>query len=395
MTRDRGLLALAVAGTVIGVAGTVVAEVGIAADPSSTLNDVMYALTAVTACATGLFLLVRRRRLGIGWLILGIGAANGVEAAANAWAEVTYGRVGDLPIAQLTGWEAAGPALARLADVAWLPGVFGTIILFVIFPDGRPPTPGFRWLLRADVAASALVFAVLALAPNGADFPRWERPLVVFPTTVAQTALAVIQLGMVLGSVVAVVVRFRRADTVTRQQLKWIVWLGFLLSLTTLVGLPVDVFSGFSPVYAALTGIASNLVISLFPVAIGVAVSRYRLFDIDRLLSRTVSYALLSGIIAALFAGVVLLVPELGLGSNWGVAAATLLALAVLAPLRRRLQDLVDRRFDRARVDGRRTAEAFALRLRDEVDLETVRTDLLGTVTRSLSPAGASLWLVR
>jgi hypothetical protein len=203
---------------------------------------------------------------------------------------------------------------------------------------------------------------------------------------------AVLLMLAVIGSAVAVVVRYRRSDTVTRQQLKWVAWVGFLLAVTIVLGTPADLWS---PFWSSVTDIASNLVISLFPVAVGVAVSRYRLFDIDRLLSRTVSYTLLSGLVGGLFAGVVLLAGLLGVGSSWGVAAATLLSLAVLTPLRRRLQTLVDRRFDRARVDGERTAEEFSLRLRHEVDLDTVSRDLLGTVTRSLAPAGASVWLAR
>jgi hypothetical protein len=144
----------------------------------------------------------------------------------------------------------------------------------------------------------------------------------------------------------------------------------------------------------ALQNVWSASLVTL-PVSIGIAVTRYRLYEIDRVVSRTVSYTLLSGLVAVLFVGIVLLAAQIGLGSSWGVAAATLASLAVLAPLRRWLQDRVDRRFDRARFDGARTAEEFALRLRDEVDLDTVRGTLLQTVERTVAPESASVWLRR
>jgi hypothetical protein len=199
----------------------------------------------------------------------------------------------------------------------------------------------------------------------------------------------------ILGSAVSLAVRLRRSRGLPRLQLRWLASAGVLVAGLYAVGLLASVvLGGEAPAVLVLQNVWSAS-LALLPVSIGIAVTRHRLYEIDRVVSRTVSYAVLSGSIAVLFAGVVLLAAQVGLGSSWAVAAATLASLAVLAPLRRWLQDRVDRRFDRARVDGRRTAEAFALRLRDEVDLETVRTDLLGTVTRSLAPSGASVWLVR
>jgi hypothetical protein len=154
------------------------------------------------------------------------------------------------------------------------------------------------------------------------------------------------------------------------------------------------ILGGEAPVVVALQKVWSAS-LAMLPVSIGIAVTRYRLYEIDRVISRTVSYALLSGSIAVLFIGIVLLATQVELGSSWGVAAATLASWAALAPLRRWLQDRVDRRFDRARFDGERAVEAFARRLRDEVDLDTVRTELLQTVGRTVVPESASVWLRR
>jgi len=181
--------------------------------------------------------------------------------------------------------------------------------------------------------------------------------------------------------------RFRASRGVVRQQLKWFLAAVFVLVASTAV---------------AMTGsdeanIGFLIGIGLVPIAIGIAILRYRLYDIDRLISRTIGWALVTGILAAVFVSVVLVLQALLAGFTQGetlaVAASTLAAFALFQPVRRRIQVAVDRRFDRARYDGQRTVDAFAERLRDEVELASIEREALGTVDETVRPVHAGLWL--
>ena len=189
---------------------------------------------------------------------------------------------------------------------------------------------------------------------------------------------------------VAVFVRYRRSRGLERQQMKW-----FLATVALLV--TASLLAGVSD--ALLFVFTFLLALAFLPIAVGIAVLRYRLYDIDRLISRTIGWALVTGILASVFVGVVLVLQALLAGVTQGatlaVAASTLAAFALFQALRRRIQVAVDRRFDRARSDGQRTVDAFAERLRDEVELETVTNDLGATAAGSVNPSQATLWLKR
>jgi hypothetical protein len=207
-------------------------------------------------------------------------------------------------------------------------------------------------------------------------------------------ALGAVLLGVLAGctvaSVVSVGLRFRRSHGVERQQLKWFTYAAALMLLANLVTMTV-----------LPDGVASDvlfgLAIALVPIAAGVAILRHRLYDIDRLINRTLVYAALSAVLGAVYAGAVLVLGLVGgVGGelpSWAVAGATLAVAALFQPARRRIQAVVDRRFNRRRYDAARTVEAFSARLRDEVDLGTLSAELLAGVEQTMEPTTVPLWL--
>jgi hypothetical protein len=202
--------------------------------------------------------------------------------------------------------------------------------------------------------------------------------------TVGGTALLV----LLFASLASLVVRFRRARGAERQQLKWLVYTASVAAVTNFV----------LPIYWWTGGFLSWLSIWAIPVAIGVAVLRHRLYDIDRLINRTLVYALLTAALGGSYASIVLVLGQVfgGLGAqppSWAVAGATLAVAALFQPARRRIQEAVDRRFNRRRYDSAKTIGAFSVRLRDEIDLDTLSAELLATVDQTVQPTTASLWL--
>jgi hypothetical protein len=191
-----------------------------------------------------------------------------------------------------------------------------------------------------------------------------------------------------IGALASIVVRYRRAGGVERQQLKWLVFAG-------VVSAPLILLDEVLPASSRLSGSVALLDSPAFgAIAIALAVLRYRLYDIDRIVSRTVSYGLVTGVVVGVYVGLVALIETvLGFSSSIAVAASTLAAAALVQPVRRRVQKAVDRRFDRAAYDARRTVDSFANRLRDEVDVDRIHHDLVTTVDTSIAPASISLWV--
>jgi hypothetical protein len=271
-------------------------------------------------------------------------------------------------------------------------GICVAAFLFLLFPTGRPPSPGWRWLGRA-----ALVFMCLALF--GGLLVREDADLTVelpwaLTGTAGKVALALFSTGgfglavVWLAAMASMVFRFRHAVPAEREQLRW-VFLAVLLNLGQLVVRPL-VPDDLGYIYAALALVT-------LPISIGVAVLRYRLYEIDRIISRTVSYGLLTAALVGLYLLVVallrpLLEPVTG-SSSLAVAGSTLAVAAVFNPARRRLQAVVDRRFDRARYDADRAVQAFAARLRTQVDLDEVTAGLSDTVVATVAPARVAIWL--
>jgi predicted PurR-regulated permease PerM len=192
-----------------------------------------------------------------------------------------------------------------------------------------------------------------------------------------------------VAAVISVMLRFRRSQGVERQQLKWFVYAGLLLILLIPVG-------EYLP--NTIGDLLFGLIIAFVPVAAGITILRYRLYDIDRLISRTLVYGLLTAVLGLVYVGAVLVLGQLFGGvtkdpPTWAVAGATLAVAALFQPVRRRIQAVVDRRFNRRRHDAARTIEAFSARLREHVDLDTLSAELLTVVDQTMQPTRVSMWL--
>jgi hypothetical protein len=335
--------------------------------------------------ATGVLLVRRRPENTLGWILLGPYLAMSILLLAAEYAQYALVSVPGQPGGVLAAWFAGWmwyPALA-------VPFVF----VLLCFPTGRPPTRRWRLVGWLGAAGIALTTGVAAFAETlVGEHYAVANPIGIAGLVAEQGPIDAIGFALVTGAVVgaaaSLVVRFRRSRGDERQQLKWMVFAGGLLALL--------VVTDSLPLPEAF-GLVFPVAVAMVPVAIAVAVLRYRLYEIDRLISRTVAYALVTVVLSAVYVtGVIVLTPALatvGGGSELAVAASTLAAAAAFGPVRRRVQDGVDRRFNRARYDAERTLAAFAGRLRDEVDLGELRADLVGVVDGVMQPASASLWL--
>jgi len=293
----------------------------------------------------------------------------------------------------------------------WIPlvGVF----LPLLFPDGRLPSRRWRPLLWLAICGVAFGVVSGALASGRADPREWpgvENPYGVGGTVgrvleVLNVVGAVLFVVGVVGAAAAVVVRFRRASGEARQQLKWFAYMAGLLGVALLVAgaavvaeesgakettwaYVIGAGGWFTALFAVLIG---------FPVAIGLAVFRYRLYDIDVVVNRTLVYGSLTALLVGTYFGLVLLF-QLALGpitegNELGVAVSTLAVAALFRPVRRRIQEVVDRRFYRRKYDAARTLEAYSARLRNQVELEALAAELRGVVSETMQPAHVSLWL--
>jgi hypothetical protein len=295
--------------------------------------------------------------------------------------------------------------VSPVANALFLVGPVASVFAFPLilpvvaltFPDGHLPSRSWRWPAGVALGALAVATTLTILEPGVVDPGTPSRnPLGVdaIPPWLSSLAGPLTILGVVLTSVLgiaAIATRYRRASGLERQQLRWFV-AAVLLAAVPITMAPLSAGSaGPSWFIVALFGVL------LIPVSVWIAVTRYRLYEIDRLISRGVSWAVLSGLLVAIYAGaVILLQGALGgvtQSETLAVAGSTLLAAALFQPLRRRVQSGVDRRFDRARFDAERTTAAFSERLRDQVDIAAVVDDLDRTVREALKPTTIGLWL--
>jgi hypothetical protein len=343
-------------------------------------------LATVSSAAVGAVLASRRPRHPVGWLLLGVGLAVTLSILVEWYAK--YGlvvRPGSLPAAEYL----AGFAVLSFS-IIWL-ACAGFVLLLT--PTGSLPSPRWRWWGR--LAAAAPVVAVLGsvvqpdpLAPDWYGNPLAVPALYRLLAVPGVAAIVVVLLSVLVGAG-SLVVRFRRARGVERLQLRWLALAAALAAGLLLVAL-VSGYLGKDPVVLA----SLSLCVALLPLATGAAILRYRLYDLDRIISRTLAWGLLTVLLGLGYAAVVLglgrLLPQ---GSSLAVAAATLAAAAAFQPARRRIQQAVDRRFNRRRHDAGQTIAAFGARLRDQVDLTTLTAELLEVVDQTMQPTRASLWL--
>jgi hypothetical protein len=393
LVSPRAALILGVAVVALAVAGLVLTA--LAHQFSASVSAV---LIASTFAAAGVVVARQQPRNVIGWLFL-TAASTLIVAIDSAGYLILRYRLGHhgLPF---------GPA-AVLLGLLWSVASELLPLAILLFPDGRLPSARWRPVLYGYLALAACWPVSLAVVAVGAisghhiaidsdgslraaDSPSGSSTWLGSVEAVVVPLLAVFAL-LALGSQIA---RYRQARGEHRQQLKWLLG-GAIVSI---VGFGVVTVPGTLAPNSrwgnGLINIASSLLILALPICMGVAILRYRLYDIDRLISRTLSYLIITGLLVGVFVGIVVLATDvLPFSSPVGVAASTLAAAALFNPLRLRVQRLIDRRFNRARYDAEAIVTAFTLRLRDAVDLDTVRHELLAAVDGAVQPAHASVWI--
>ena len=378
------LIALLAGGTFIGIAW--------AFDPFALLFWASYASVAA-------LLIVRRPRNVIGWLLLAIAfgfiGTTSRPAVDLAALEQGVGSIGD----ELWMWVGSWAGAATF---------IGFFTLMLVFPSGRLPGGRWRRPSMALVAIGSLIVVLAAFAPTVTFSPDGGSAEIVAPNPVAILpdlpiwsivpsggAVTIVPILVLLPiGVVTLAMRYRRATGAPRLQLRWLVAAVAFMAGAVVAGLTMLAVAGEDAWFAWVPAIIAYPTI---PVAIGIAVLRYRLYEIDRLISRTIGWAIVTGVLVGTFALLILglqaVVEPLTGGNTLAIAGSTLVVAALFNPVRTRVQRAVDRRFDRSRYDGERLLAAFGERLRDEVDLTTISADVLATVDAAVRPSAAGLWL--
>ena len=346
-------------------------------------------LLAVGYSTVGAVAASHRPGNAVGWVLCSIGLSWGVAHFASEYA--TYALLaapGSLPAAEAAAW---------IYSWVWVPGLGFIVFLPLLFPSGRLPSPRWRpfaWFSVLLVVAGTIV---AAFSPGPGVGLSIRNPFGIESLPDLNQQLQALMFVLIFVASASLVARLHRARGVERQQIKWVAYAGALgggASLPTYtvleaVNLPWLHLAGYVPALVGILGV---------PTAVGIAITRYRLYDIDILINRTLVYGTLTATLVALYlVGIVVLqrffVFLTGQQSTLAVVASTLLIAALFNPLRRSLQSFIDRRFYRRKYDARKTLEAFSAQLRDETDLDTLSDDLVGVVRETMQPAHASLWL--
>jgi hypothetical protein len=408
-----GLVAIA-----IGVAASAVSVVGLllallapavaferagfylSAGDATAISFVMEEVLLALVLLAGMLISVRLPGHRIGWLMLGCGSALALVVATQGYTLWAYGSD---PVAL------PGPDFA-----AWLYGVCGGVsfvlatVLLVVFPTGRPLSPTWSRIFGATLLACIAATVMVVLAPGPlSQIRRILNPFGVeaigsIPAGQREAAFTVPAAVLVAICAASMIARYRRGSELERLQLRWVATAVALIAITFIALATrsmADALAGgsFRFVGEPLEVIIFYSAFGTVPIAIGIAVLRYRLYEIDRLISRTIGWAIVTGLLGAAFVVLVLgLTSVLGRvtgGDTLAVASSTLVVAALFSPARSRVQGAVDRRFDRSRYDGERLVAAFGERLRDEVDLATITTEVLTTVDAAVRPSPVGLWL--
>ena len=336
-----------------------------------------------------------RSRNRIGWLFLAFGLIAALMVFVSTY-EVRGVLVapGSLPAAALVG---------QLVGVGWSATFLFLGLVLLLFPDGRLPSPRWRPAALVFVGSWGLVLLLALFEPATGTWYGLPHTKLLVIAALGYPAAKAVSAGVFVAAQVSLAVmalaplqRFRRADAVQRQQLKWF---AFVVGACFASALAAGALRTVLPVAAGVLGTVVVIgVLVGIPVTVGVAILRYRLYDIDRLISRALVYATLTVILGLGYAVLVLAFGQLfgTVGEripSWAVAGATLAVAALFQPARRRIQAVVDRRFNRRKYDAVNTVEAFSLRLRDEVDLDALAAALLAVANQTMQPTTASLWL--
>jgi hypothetical protein len=391
MDREPVMRVLGLAGRLAIVSLVIGATIFTATSPIGPVG-----LGFIPYAGVGALLIIRRPRTSIGWILLGMGLgyallSRPVEATAEEFADGTV----DLPVALF----------------AIVHGGMGTTVFFLyavlamVFPSGRLPTGRWGRLGRAGLGVGLLLAAAAYVMPViGASYPTsaWVRnPVAVLPDlaiwrVITPTTVIFPVMVLVIAGAVSLVVRVRRARGTERQQLRWIAASIAIVMSSVVSGLVIGSLVPNSS-DNGLAWIPAVVAFPSVPISIGIAVLRYRLFEIDRIISRTISYGVVTATVVAVYIALILLLQAplsaVTGGETVAVAASTLVAAGLFQPLRRRIHGTIDRRFNRARYDAERTAASFAAELRDEVDPTHAQSALLAAVDSAIRPQGAAVWI--
>jgi hypothetical protein len=359
--------------------------------PGERIIELLFHLLPVPFAAVGALIAARRPGHRIGWLLL-VGSL-AIASAQLAWSYVSYS-------------VSSGAPLPGSAAVGWVgnwipwPALTAFALLLLLFPDGQLPSARWRPVAWGMVAWCAVIMAFLALYPGLISTPDLDNPFGLsgdageaMRRLQASPVVPLVTIPLFLASASAPLVRFRRARAEQRQQLKWFAYAVGLLGVVLF--LPGSLLPGWAE---DLSGILTVVALWGIAAAIGIAVLRYRLYDIDQIINRTLVYGLLTVLLGGVYAGTVLVLGQVfgGIGGqlpSWAVAATTLAVAALFQPARRRIQAAVDRRFNRRKYNAVQTIQAFSTRLRDQIDLDTLSTELLAVVDQTTEPTQVSLWL--
>ncbi|HEY6711396.1 MAG TPA: hypothetical protein VI055_03930 [Rubrobacter sp.] len=353
-------------------------------------------MSAVAFSIVGAVVGSRRPENPIGWLFCAIGVFAAIVLLSSEYAAYALlAQPDSLP---------GGLAMVWIRAWAWVPYVGLFLLLFLVFPEGWPQSRALRWFtsLVLFVIAYGTVLAAFSPGPIDAIGGEVDNPLGMEALRGVGTNSAVGPLESVLyvlGIVAAASLfgRMRRARGVQRQQIKWFAYATVVLVGGVVLDFTVSEATGVS--WLGKIGFVLRMVgLAGLPMAIGIAVLRYRLYNIDRIINRTLVYSSLTAMLVALYFGGIVVLQRIvvlltGEKSTLAVVASTLLIAALFMPLRRRIQSFIDRSFYRRKYDARKTLEAFSSQLRNETDLEALSDDLVGVVRGTMQPAHVSLWL--
>ena len=328
----------------------------------------------------------------IGWLFCAVGLLFAVTHFTGEYAIYTLLAA---PGSPLPGGEAA----AWFTSWLWIPQLGSVVLVVLLFPDGRLPSRGWRWFAWLSVLLVLIGALLSAISPGpiSVGLGPIRNPLGVESLPSFIKVVERVVNTLLFAAVISLFIRLRRARELERQQIKWFVYATALTICGGIVTYPVSEaigsqwlkWIGFVPFIVGVTAI---------PISMGIAIMRYRLYDIDILINRTLVYGLLTATLVALYFGGIVVSQRVfvfltGEQSTLAVVASTLLIAALFGPLRGRIQVFIDRAFYRNKYDARQTLEAFSVKLRDETDLEALNEDLVGVVRETMQPAHVSLWL--
>jgi hypothetical protein len=328
----------------------------------------------------------------IGWLFCVVGL---LFAVTHFSAEYAIHTLLAVPGSPLPGGEAA----AWIASWLWVPQLGSVVLVVLLFPDSRLPSRGWRWFawLSALLVLMGALLSALSPGPISVGLGPVRNPLGVESLPSFIKVVERVVNTLLFAAVISLFVRLRRARGLERQQIKWFVYATALTICGGILTYPVS--EAIGSLWLKWIGFVPFIVgVMAIPISMGIAVMRYRLYDIDILINRTLVYGLLTATLVALYFGGIVVSQRVfvfltGEQSTLAVVASTLLIAALFGPLRGRLQSFIDRAFYRNKYDARQTLEAFSAKLRKETDLEALSDDLVGVVRETMQPAHVSLWL--